>query len=87
MEAAEIEVMYDVKSWVLPHIDTPHGHTNPQKFLFCCGEDGKAEMKYRNWSSGQWLPQPTQSPIVLLKVGLEKWKYECVWKYDCVCRE
>ena len=60
IDVAELDVIWDIKLWLLPHINTPHGHTNPQNFVFQCGESGKGEMHYRNWSSDSWLPLPPQ---------------------------
>ena len=55
MDVSEVDMIHDVESWLLPHIDTPHGHTNPHNFLFRLGGGGKAEMHYRNWSADPWL--------------------------------
>lgn len=77
-EVTEVDVLYDFKAWLLPHIDTPHGHTNPHNFLFHIGEDGKAEMKYRNWSSDPWMPTSPQPGIVLLKVSFMINSISCI---------
>ena len=69
MEVSEVEMVYDIKSWLIPHLDTPHGHTNPHNFLFRLGENEKAEMQYRNWSTDSWLPLPPKYGVVLLKVS------------------
>ena len=69
MEVSEVEMVYDIKSWLIPHLDTPHGHTNPHNFLFRLGENEKAEMQYRNWSTDSWLPLPPKHGVVLLKVS------------------
>ena len=52
MEVSEVEMVYDIKSWLIPHLDTPPGHTNPHNFLLRLGEN---EMQYRNWSTDSWL--------------------------------
>ena len=69
IDVTQLDVIWDIKSWLLPHINTPHGHTNPHNFLFQCGESGKGEMRYRNWSSDSWLPLPPEHGVVLLKVS------------------
>ena len=69
IDVAELDAIWDIKSWLSPHINTPHGHTNPHNFLFQHGESGKAEMRYRNWSLDSWLPLPPQHGVVLLKVS------------------
>ena len=28
MDVNEVHMIYDIKAWLIPHIDTPHGHTN-----------------------------------------------------------
>ena len=70
MDVSEVDMIYDVKLWLIPHIDTPHGHTNTHNFLFRLGESGKAEVHYtRNWSADPWLPLPPQQGVVVLMVS------------------
>ena len=45
IDVAELDAIWDIKSWLSPHINT---HTNPHNFLFQHGESRKAEMRYRN---------------------------------------
>ena len=51
----QLEYLFDVKSWIIPYIDTPQNHTNPHNFLFRQNEKGEAVMLYRNWSSDPWV--------------------------------
>ena len=69
MAVSEVDMIHDIKSWLVPHINTPHGHTNPHNFLFRLGESEKAEMQYRNWSTDSWLPLAPEPGVVLLKVS------------------
>lgn len=41
IDVAELDAIWDIKSWLSPHINTPHGHTNPQQFF--CFNMGKVE--------------------------------------------
>ena len=61
----KLEYLFDVKSWIIPYIDTPHNHTNPHNFMFRNNENGEAVMLYRNWSSDTWV---TSDGLKLLKV-------------------
>ena len=65
IDVAELDVIWDIIMAVTPH-QYPYGHTNPHNFVFQCGESGKGEMHYRNWSSDSWLPLPSQCGVVLL---------------------
>ena len=67
--ARDVHELYDIKSWMKPYIDTPHGHTNPHNFLFRQNRNGRAEMLYRNWSSDPWLPAAPEPGKLLLKVS------------------
>ena len=70
-EVSEIDQVFDAKAWIKPQIDTPRGHTNPHNFLFRMGENGKAEMLYRNWSSDEWIPRAPERGLQLLKVSID----------------
>ena len=69
----QIEELYDIKAWIKPYINTPHGHTNPHNFLFRQSTSGRAEMLYRNWSSDPWLPAAPEPGLLLLKVSSSKY--------------
>ena len=61
-----LDAIYNFQDWLAPYINTPHNHTTPHNFLFLCNENGNTAMHYRNWSSDQWLPPPSQPDIELL---------------------
>ena len=61
-----LEFVYDVKSWLSPHIEDLHGHTQPHCFKFVLNSDGYSEMYYKNWSHDVW----SENGLILLKVCL-----------------
>ena len=61
-----IERMYDVKGWILPHLNEFHGHRDPHSFKFVRNEDSKYIMFFRNWTSDPWCPE--DKAIAVLKV-------------------
>lgn len=60
-----LEGVYDVKSWLLPHIEDIHGHTAPHCFKFI-KIGNEVLLYYKNWSDSSWC-QDT-SAIKILKV-------------------
>ena len=58
--------VYDVKSWLAPHIEDLHGHTQPHCFKFTRDREGCAVMHFKNWSSDLW----SSECLNLLKVRI-----------------
>ena len=61
-----IEAMFDVKAWLIPHLNDLHGHRDPHCFKFLLNEQNKCVMFYRNWTSDVWCPEDRAA--VVLKV-------------------
>ena len=59
-----LDSVYDVRSWIGPHIDDLHGHSQPHCFRFSLDESGTAVMHYRNWTTDAW----SKEGIQILKV-------------------
>lgn len=59
-----MESMFDVRSWIEPHLNEIHGHRDPHCFKFLLNEENKAVMYFRNWTSNSWCPQE-KATIVL----------------------
>ena len=64
-----IESMFDVKSWITPHLDELHGHRDPHCFKFILNEEGKCVLYFRNWTSDSWCTE--DNAIVILKVSTQ----------------
>ena len=58
--------MYDVRSWIEPHLNEIHGHREPHCFKFVMNEENKAVMYFRNWTTNSWCPQ--EKALIMLKV-------------------
>ena len=67
-EAVPLSQMMDVKTWLLPHTEELHNHSNPHIFKFYRNADGHAEMKYKHWTQDSWEPSGNQPGLKLLKV-------------------
>ena len=65
-QATLIDKMYDVKSWLLPHLDPLHNHSYPHIFRFKRDASGTVVMKYKEWSKSPW--EPSDAGIILFKV-------------------
>ena len=61
-----MEEMYNIKSWILPHINELHGHSQPHCFKFVLNYEDKAVMYFRNWTSDPWCSE--EEAMVVLKV-------------------
>lgn len=61
-----MEEMYDIKSWITPHLSELHGHRQPHCFKFVLNEEEKAVMYFRNWTSDPWCNE--EKATVVLKV-------------------
>ncbi|KAL5514930.1 hypothetical protein EMCRGX_G000014 [Ephydatia muelleri] len=66
-EAVPLSQMMDVKTWLLPHTEELHNHSNPHIFKFYRNADGHAEMKYKHWTQDSWEPSGNQPGLKLLK--------------------
>ena len=65
-ETEDVEVVYDISDWLLPHIVNVRNHTYPHTYKFFLNEQGKAVMNYKNWATDQvW--QPEEEPIRILE--------------------
>lgn len=62
-----METIYDIKTWITPHIKDGglHNHSrDPLCYKFICNENGDAVMYYRKWSNLPW-----STPLVILNVS------------------
>lgn len=57
-----LDVVYNIKEWLLPHAEELHAHTQPKSFKFVRDEEGHCIMYYRNYSHMKW-----EGPQRLLK--------------------
>jgi len=50
--------MYDIKTWLAPHLSDIHGHTTPHAFSISRNAEDIVVMKYKKWSSTSenWIP-------------------------------
>ena len=58
-----LDVVYNIKEWLLPHAEELHAHTQPKSFKFVRDEEGHCIMYYRNYSHMKW-----EGPQRILKV-------------------
>ncbi len=84
----QLKSVYDVRSWLVPHIEELHGHSQPHCFRFTLDEDGRAVMHYKNWSKDGW----SETGLILLKVqfiynvmGCQHWSH-FIRKYNGVSK-
>lgn len=49
-----LDVVYNIKEWLLPHAEELHAHTQPKSFKFVRDEEGHCIMYYRNYSHMKW---------------------------------
>ena len=61
-----LEHMYDIKSWLEPHLEGLQNHSFPHIFRFTLNTSGEVVMHYKDWSKSPW--EPTASGIKLFKV-------------------
>lgn len=61
-------MLMDIKSWLLPHTEELHNHSNPHIFLFYRNRDGHAEIKYERWTNDNWEPRSENPGLKLIKV-------------------
>ena len=65
---ADLTNIWNIKSWLLPHIKGLKNHSRPHAFRFIKGKDGNVEMTYRNWStSGKKVWMPKKGYLKILK--------------------
>lgn len=77
------DTMFDVKSWLSPHIKPLHNHSRPHIFRFYKAADNSVYMQYKQWRHSQWEPKSSNG-ILLLKVWHVKlWNY-CVKYWNIV---
>ena len=58
--------IYDIKSWITPHLHELHGYRQPHCFKFIFNQEEKAVMYFCNWISDPWCT--TEETTVVLKV-------------------
>ena len=64
-----LKYVFDIKSWISPHLNEIHGHTTPHIFRFSFNHSTKkAEMQYRHWSHDSWNQG---QGLLLLKVAMQ----------------
>ncbi len=62
---AQIQAIHDVRSWLIPHIEDLHGHSQPHCFRFTLNKEGIAEMHFKTWNTDKaW----SKEGLLLLKV-------------------
>ncbi|XP_067021207.1 uncharacterized protein [Acropora muricata] len=49
-----LDVVYNIKEWLLPHAEELHAHTKPKSFKFVRYEEGHCIMYYRNYLHMKW---------------------------------
>lgn len=52
-----LEDVFDVKAWLIPHMNPLHNHTNPHIFRFFQGSNNNCLFQYKAWHHTEWLPQ------------------------------
>jgi hypothetical protein len=62
-QVTTITDVFDIKSWIAPHLNEIHGHTTPLCFKFVLVNE-MATMFYRHWSTDPWCDKG----VILLKV-------------------
>lgn len=68
-----MEELYDIKTWIIPHLNELHGHSQPHCFKFVLNDQGKAVMYVRNWTTSSWCSE--KEAIVVLKVCMYMFVY------------
>ena len=66
-EVGTVNHMFNIREWIVPHLNEIHYHTQPHIFLFKRNESGKAVMLYKQWSNENW--QSPDGVSVMLKVS------------------
>ena len=66
-----VKYIFDIRDWILPHLEPIRYHTEPHIFLFKKNSANKAEFYYKAWSHCDW--EPSNKGHVLLKVSF----YNC----------
>ena len=64
-----IEYMFDIKSWLMPHLYTLQNHSYPHIFRFTRDGSGEVVMHYKDWNKSPW--EPSDNGIRLFKVNLK----------------
>ena len=62
-----IRYVFDIKTWIAPHLEEIHNHTTPHIFALRRNINGKAALFYKAWSQCKWEPHDGNG-LVLLKV-------------------
>ena len=71
-----IEHMFNVKKWILPHLNDLHGHRDPHCFKFVCNEHNKCLMFFRNWTCDPWCPEDKATVVLKARYVLECMMYQ-----------
>jgi len=77
--------MYDVKSWLKPHMEQLHNHSHPHIFRFRKASDGCCYMQYKQWRHSEWEP-PSHHGIKILKVHCMQ-SYKILFNAHSVCAD
>ena len=65
--SADINNVWDIKSWLSSHLSGLRHHSRPHAFRFKKNNDGLCEMHYRNWShSGKKEWRKPEEPLEIL---------------------
>ncbi len=62
-----VKSMHDYTSWLIPHLEPIFNHSRPHQFRITRGDDGKAEIVSRKWSSDPWVKCAGEASGRLLK--------------------
>ena len=60
-----LDAVYNIKEWLVRHVEQLDDHTQPKCFKFIHNALGKCEMFYQNYCHMPW-----EDPFVILKVRL-----------------
>ena len=67
-EANMVEYMFDVRSWIAPHLNKLEYHSHPHIFRFSKSLSGSVTMFYKDWTNSPWKPSSGDG-ISLFKVA------------------
>ncbi len=66
-EVVWVEWVFEIKTWLGPHVEELRGHSQPHCYRFTTNGEGHAAMHYRQWSGQVWLPE---NGLLLIKYGI-----------------
>ena len=69
-EACLVESVFDVKSWLEPHLHKLHNHSHRHIFRFTRDSTGAVVMHCKDWSGSEYQWEPVDGGIKLFEVKL-----------------